>query len=547
MDDISKDFVGYWRRVASISFDRDRFSILTRRRSEAAIVWFLPAFAASVYAITKGQDLNWDQRNYHIYSVYSLLHHRGGFDIIPSQLQTWTNPVGNLFQYLLVMSLRPTTASVLLAFLASTSIPLVYFLTKATLNDKVDRQNGFHIIVPGIAAMGAFFSPVFLSEVGTTFNDYLGSIVILLAIWVSTRNRLALGPYFLAGALLGVAVAIKLTNAFLIFGWVAAVVAVEKTNAMRPLVLSGAAAVATYIPLGGVWNAHVYSLFRNPLFPLYNHIFKSDAYAHAPMLDERFKPKTFAAALEYFTKWTFGEPTTTEVVFRDARFLLALLVLALALPRVIELVFAHREDRAPPIFDRKRSLFVLVFTIVSFVAWLAMFGIERYAILLEQLALIVILILLSLLCENRRVFAQAALMSLALILATTQPPDWGRAPFTKDWYAVAAPAPLLQNETLFVMLSGEPTAYVIPYLPASDSFVRIEGNMPLDPAVGLGEVALARIRAHKGVIRTLAPADYSLEQSKQRLASFDLAIREEDCLFISTKVEKLRSCRLTRS
>ena len=155
-------------------------------------------------------------------------------------------------------------------------------------------------------------------------------------------------------------------------------------------------------------------MFGNPLFPLYNHVFKSDAYAHTSMLDERFKAKSIAAALQYFPKWALGEPATTEVLFKDTRFLIGLLVLALALPQVVELIFARAENQAGPIFEPRRGLFLLVFTGVSFGAWLAMFGIERYALLLEQLTPLVILILLSLLCGTPRAFAQAGTMRLLL-------------------------------------------------------------------------------------------------------------------------------------
>ena len=520
--------------------------MLTSKKLEIAAVCLLTMLTAGAYALSKKQDVNWDQLNYHIYSIYALLHDRARLDVIPSQQQTWTNPLGNALQYLLVMNLPPRIVTVLLAALASTSVILNYFLAKRMLNENDGASREFRLVVCTIAAVGAFFSPMFLSEVGTTFNDYIGGAIILLALWFLLRRRFSPRAYLVAGALLGVAAGIKLTNAYFVIGWVAAVVAAEKSRALRPLALSGAGAVAAYVPIGGIWNFYVYKLFGNPLFPLYNHIFKSDAYAHSLMLDERFKPKSIATALQYFPKWVLGEHTTTEILFKDARFMIALLLLALAFPRVIELIFARRDRDAALIFTPKCSLFVLVFAVVSFVAWLAIFGIERYALLLEQLTPLVILVLLSLLCGGRRVFVQAAVMSLVLVLATTQPPNWGRAPFTKDWYALATPAPLLQEGTMFVMLSDEATAYVIPYLLASDSFIRIEGNMPLDPGVGLGKVALTRIGAHQGTIRTLAPADYPLEQSKQRLASFGLAAHEDDCLSIATKVGKLRSCRLAR-
>ena len=109
---------------------------------------------------------------------------------------------------------------------------------------------------------------------------------------------------------------------------------------------------------------------------------------------------------------------------------------------------------------------------------------------------------------------------------------------------MAAP-PALQPNTLFVMLTGEPMAYVIPYLPTSDVFIRIEGNMPLDPDAGLGRTAQQKIHDHNGAIRTLAPAGYLAEPSQKRLARFGFAVDVDDCLILPTKAGKLQSCRLT--
>ena len=395
----------------------------------------------------------------------------------------------------------------LLAALASVSVAVVYSLTKRTLDETGGGGRNFQIFVAAIAALGGLFSPIFLSEVGTTYNDYYGSILILLALWLFIRKADGMRTYLVIGALLGVAVGVKLTNAIFILGWVAAIVAIDATSAWRPLLLSGIGAFAAYIPVGGIWNAYVYGLFNNPVFPLYNNIFKSDAYGHVSMLDTRFKPHSVAEALTYFPRWALGDPTTTELVFRDTRFMFSAFFFCLALPRMLAVVMPRRKGDAPPIFDPERSRFILVFSIVSFVIWLAAFGIERYALVLEQVAPLIFLILLSHLCGGRRVFAQAAVMGMGLIIATSKAPDWGRAPFSDDWYKISAPAAIWEDGTMFVMLSGEPTAYIIPYLPQSDSFIRIEGNMPLDPGVGIGVVAKARIGAHEGQIRTLAPAD----------------------------------------
>ena len=97
---------------------------------------------------------------------------------------------------------------------------------------------------------------------------------------------------------------------------------------------------------------------------------------------------------------------------------------------------------------------------VAFVAWLKTFGIERYAVVLEQLAALFTLILLSFQCGRPRVFAQAGFMFLAVILVAGQEPDWGRTPFAKSrspkaWYALEIPPPLLDDNIMFVMLTAE--------------------------------------------------------------------------------------------
>ena len=67
---------------------------MSGKNLEIAAVWLLTMPAASAYALSQGQDINWVQLNYHIYSVYALLHDRAQFDVIPSQAQTWTESCG---------------------------------------------------------------------------------------------------------------------------------------------------------------------------------------------------------------------------------------------------------------------------------------------------------------------------------------------------------------------------------------------------------------------------------------------------------------------
>lgn len=547
MDEISRQLTKIRSRLQASQFIKRIFALhRITTKLEMSLVWAFPAIISCIFVSVKGQDINWDQQNYHLYSIYAILHGKMSENIIPSQLQTWTNPFGNVIQYFIVMTFHPLIASIILAAISSISVSLIYFITKTMIDNCNNNSTKNSVFISILSAICAFFSPLFISEIGTTFSDYLGNIFILLSILLVWKKGFSIASYFFAGALLGVAMDIKLTNAIFVFGWVAAIIAVETKNAIRPLVASGAGAVATYLPIGGAWNIYVYHLFKNPLFPLYNHVFKSDSYPALSMLDQRFKPKSFAEALEYFPKWALGEHPTNELYFRDSRFLIALIVVVLSAPCMAAFYCNRKEHTSGFVFEKKRSLFILAFSILSFIAWLNLFGIERYAILLEQLAPIVILISLSLLCASQRTFVSAAVMSVALIVGTTSPPSWGRAKFAGDWGAVATPTALLRPNTMFVMLTGEPMSYVIPYLPTTDIFIRIEGNMPLDPDGGLGRTAQQKIRDHNGAIRTLAPAGYQFEPSKMRLASFGLVVDRDDCVLLPTKAGNLQSCSVTR-
>lgn len=517
------------------------------RPVETIIVILISAFSALFYAYHAGQDLNWDQLNYHIYSVFSLHHSRICCDIIPSQLQTWTNPFANIPAYILVKNTPPWFATAILAVLASFSIPLIYFIAKAVIDPRACGQKG-RILLATLAALGAFFSPIYLSEVGTTFSDYYSSILLLGAMLILIRNDFRLKSQFAAGALLGLACALKLTNLVFVLAWLAAILAVDRAKALRPMLACGIGLVTGYLPTGGTWNIYLYKHFGNPVFPLYNNIFKSASYASVDMLDMRFKPHGILEALTYFPKWALGQSITTEVAYRDVRFaIVAILSVVAALPLGQWLVSRDDSEDPQAPFHRRPSVFLLVFFFVSFAVWLGKFGIQRYAMPIEQIAVLVIFIVLARLISNPRVLLSASVMATALIATTALPANWGREPFTQNWYDLDIPPSLKKDNTLFVMLSGEATAFIAAFMPRSNSFVRIEGNMPLDPTTGdLGRQAKEKMAMHKGEIRSLAPADYNLSGSRERLLQFGLAIENNDCVVIGAKSRRLKSCKLVR-
>ena len=168
-----------------------------------------------------------------------------------------------------------------------------------------------------ISASGAMT----LSEIGTSFADLLTAIPVLIGlVFLLPSGVQRWSTVFIAGAFIGSAVGLKLTNATFAVGAVAMVLCGE-----RPLRfalcfgLGGAVGVGL---CGGAWSFYLWQEFQNPFFPFYNKIFHSPAGPswNAPRAVPYRLPEGFVDALSYPFRWVFNGKTTAEAAFRDARF-----------------------------------------------------------------------------------------------------------------------------------------------------------------------------------------------------------------------------------
>ncbi len=171
-----------------------------------------------------GQDINYDLRNYHLYTVYALLYNRLTWDVAASQLQTWTNPLGSILQYAIIMNLSPVTGTVLLSILSVPCIVAVYFISKI-LFLPLSINNGRAAFIINISStIAAAVAPIFVSEIGTSLNDNIVSFFILLAILFSIFRDRQIFFSFWAGVSLGFAADIKLTSAVYVVGFAVAII-----------------------------------------------------------------------------------------------------------------------------------------------------------------------------------------------------------------------------------------------------------------------------------------------------------------------------------
>jgi len=428
--------------------------------------------AGAIYTWFVGEDVNWDWQNYHEYNVWAVITGRYGIDALPAGFQTYFNPAVYFPVYYLRHLLPLPYGLMIIGAIHGLNLLLIYFLIRALLRDATTA------IAIGASILIAAVGPMTLSEVGTSFSDILTALPIVAGCILIVSAEERHGRYVLAGLLIGAAVGLKLTNVVYALGAAAAVLA-----AGRPLLatlclgLGGAiGAVAT----GGAWSLMLWRETGNPIFPLFNGIFQSRELVPMNIMDWQFMPRGFLDALAYPFYWLAGDNRSSEYPFRDARFAVATLLIVLGVGRSLV--------TRVTIFTQRDIQFLLFF-IVSYAAWLAVFSIQRYAIALELLcAPLVVLLIARSFAGPHRSFTQgtsslrvnSVMAAAALLIALwSQPGDWFRRPWSNA-FNPAIPRELHQPADYFIL--DKPIAYIAPRLPLQSRFFQIADiAMPIMP------------------------------------------------------------------
>src|SRR5205085_194181 len=111
-----------------------------------------------------------------IYLEYAWLHGRGDVDLAPAQIQTWINPAPHLLQYLLIRHTPPVVAGAAMGALAGLNGLLLWLLARRVQMDgSLARVRLGAALVVALGLTGSMF----LSFVGTTYAEYLCSLLVL--------------------------------------------------------------------------------------------------------------------------------------------------------------------------------------------------------------------------------------------------------------------------------------------------------------------------------------------------------------------------------
>jgi len=403
------------------------------------------------------QDANWDLLNYHAYNPASILDGTWFHDLHPAGQPSFITPYQDLVTYP-VISILPAPIATALIAAVQLSICIPVGLILQTVVPDLTKRRAIAIGLIGIS--GAMF----LTELGATMGDVPPAIPIAWGLWLllsemTGEHRHPRLRMLLAGILVGSSVALKLTMAYVAPGILVVVAALAVAGKWRSALIFSVTAPIAAIVLYAPWGLVLQANFGSPLFPFYNTIFNAPRYPSEDISDGRFLVTGLVDLIKLPLHLAKGIASTAEMPFADVRWLLAFVAAATgvgvaALRGVVFRRWNGWRDQLP-------RLALLGFWIPSFFVWGHSFGIQRYAMILEVLALPVMAVGLVLaLPRLPRPISLLALLVVAAILArTTTIVDFGRRPMT--W------APLFPTETIeplarydAVVTGGAPLAFL---------------------------------------------------------------------------------------
>jgi hypothetical protein len=518
-----------------------RFAVGRRRK----LIWGLAILAFTIFwAVGKGTDGNWDLRNYHYWSVYAMFNGTTFDDVGPAQIQSWNNPLSLVPAYLAVTHLSPLWATLWLGALAGLNGVLLLLLTDVVVRPELRARSTW---APVFVALCGLSGPIFLSEVGTTINDVVCSLFVLsgiLALYTEGTKK-----FVLSGLLLGAATGLKLTCAAfaialaltLILGWRYWILS------LRSYLLFVVSCILGAVITAGYWTWLLYSETGNPVFPYFNALFASPLFDTINSEDRRFLPTSLLNALAYPFLWAVGKHTSAEVPFRDLRFALLMMTVPIA---TLFTMSKTVGDRPRPMVAARDFQLLTLFFVLSFVIWIALWGIQRYITVLELLAGLLLFLCIDRIVPSMRMKRRVTIGLLVLCILWSQPANWGHEKgFADDFFEVSIiEGSALSGNTLYVIQAdGSPISYVLPFLPDPARSVRLTGNFgSLTPKRPLGRAAKAAIDKYTGSVRSLSTHVLTDEERRQ-LRAFGLRMAAgPDCVRIDTRFDRFESCRLIR-
>jgi hypothetical protein len=444
-------------------------------------------------SVMHGQDACWDLRNYHLYNAYAFIHGRIGWDIAPAMMQSYFNPLLDVFNYSIIMTQTPIITAFIFGSISGITAFLIYQCALILFsNIPISNQKLFYAAIAVILGMSGVAG---ISQLGTAHNETKIALLIVLSFYSllcgitkSQRYR-----FMLAGLIIGLAVGLKLTAVAYAIGLFVGLLWYKKIdkNIFVNVVYFSMSSIIGFLIINGYWMWVLYAHFHNPLFPMMNNIFHSP-YAYNLAYDD---PRFHFHDWQHFVFFPFyllkENHLVLEVSFglmRDWRLAVVyILAIVYGLFWLVQ-TCSSRHQFVEKITPQGR--FLLMAFLVSYVVWMAQYTIYRYAIPLEIYAGLSAVLFISLV-NIKNVYKNAFLILVTiLVCAMTHYHNWGHIGFREHSNDITIfrqknftiVPPVVPHNAVIILLSyspstPDPLAYVVPFFPPSVRFIGMNNSL----------------------------------------------------------------------
>lgn len=435
-----------------------------------------------------GKDLNSDFRNYHLYSGAQLWHWRLDQDYFPAAVSSYLNPLPNLPTYGMVMAgWNDFLVACVLMCMHLPSLLITWKLARLV----IPGQGRMAFGACYAATLLAFLGPMQLTTLSNSFADPIAGIFSLWGLYVLLRSLKEgkAASFTWAGALFGVGAGLKLTNlllipagALLVFG----AMQVVKSQPWRSALRYSVGVALGFLMTNGWWAYVLWQKFGNPIFPLYNAIFRSPDFLTKNFADARMlHDGHWSWATLPFTMLSSRQMAYAENAAPDIRLLCALVVFGVVAALLVWRWLRSRVAPAPhstqevELSEARRLLWAMMaYFAVAYLTWGVLSGIGRYAYVLWMLLGPIFIGLLSLYATAPVLRVLATLVITAQLVVQFFNPwlPWSPAKWGGEWVNLRVPPVLRDQPASYILYGSQSNAFIVPYLHPSSRVSNVIGQ-----------------------------------------------------------------------
>lgn len=432
------------------------------------LIFILLLGCGVVLSVCLRHEFQWDFANYHYYNAFAFLHDRLNYDIVPASINTFFNPLIDLPLYFFIQWFNDTPMIIfaLQGIWAGLLLFVLYKISSLFFNAKNLNGLGWIVLIMLIAVS----SQATLFQIGSSTNEIPTAFMILWGLYIllkmikfpDTQN---LWKFLTAGLIMGAALGLKQT--VVVYCISAGLMLIccfpYFKKPYKSIIIFALGGLAGFLVVNGWWMWKMWVLYDNPVFPFLNGVFKSEYFDGFNYRDERFLPN-LKMSLIYPYLWYFSSYGISEVSYEDVRLTLVYTILWGGL---IYCLWQRNIKEKYQKHHLESALYFYVF--ISFILWLLLFSILRYAVVIEILGAIFLVMAFKFFMQKNKiifVICGASFVILGWIISQNVQ-DWQDLR-ENDKFVYVEPIDFPKNTLL--KLYNFPTAFVVPELAKNNQF-----------------------------------------------------------------------------